>query len=63
MGVGLFTFSVQNPGPIDEIHGMENAIVPPSGLVKKAPVIGDVITLIPIVSGTSTFTMFFDAFL
>lgn len=58
MGVTLFVFSVQKPGPIDERHGMENAIVPPSEFVKRALVIGDVVIApIPIVSGISTFAM------
>ena len=61
--MGLFVFSVQKPGPIDEIHGMENAIVPPSELVKKALVIGIVKMPIPIISGISIFAMFFDILL
>ena len=58
IGVALFAFSVQNPGPIDETHGIENTINPPSGLVKKALATGTVILLIPTMSGMSTFAIF-----
>ena len=59
MGTGLFAFCVQKPGPMDERHGMENTILPPSGLVKKALVTGTVIPPMPIVSGISIFAIFF----
>ena len=64
MGVGLFNFNVQKPGPSDEMHGMEYTILPPSGLVKRAFVIGDVIMkLVATASGTSIFVIFFTIFL
>ena len=50
---------VQKPGPRDDIHGTENAIVPPSGCVKNAPAIGDTITPMPITIGMSVFAMRF----
>ena len=59
MGVGLFVFNAQKPGPIDEMQGMENAIVPPSELVKKALAIGDTSSPMPTASVTSTFAVFF----
>ena len=40
------------------MHGIENAIVPPSELVKIALAIGTVMLLIPTMSGMSTFAIF-----
>ena len=57
--MGLFAFIVQNPGPIDERHGTENVILPPSGLVKNALAIGVTISvmMMPSISGVIVFAM------